>query len=562
VEEALGSACGNDLSQIGAGDFEVSFTITTTATNTGVLGQRRFCWNVPMWDVRVDAGGELLVETSDGGSGYSAVSSTIPVNDGLPHAVTVSRTTGLLAIRIDGVAAGSGTSMAAFGPLPALGLGAAVCDGIDGSDGSLTDVCIRGGGAKVTGPCLNNLSQFGQHDFRIAFTVQTTGTNMEVLGQRAVCSNQQMWDVRIGAAGTLLVETSDGGSAYSAISSTIPVNDGRPHAVLLSRGNAWISIQIDNVIAGGGDALAALGALPPLALGVGVCDGIDGTRAFDGSLTDVCIGGPPSCTDHVKNQDETDVDCGGKHCGPCAIGQACAFARDCGCTLSGQVCASAKPCSAGRCVAWCNDPDGDGYGDGNGCLGPDCDQTDPKWATDCWLRDLFGPRSGWPRTVQRPATLEIQDNRCVVNFRGSGCFAQNSPPCVNVTETRTTTLDVTMQADGTLRVAAPYQDMCTADYVGAVIDAQGRPTGEAVATSYPVPMPTTFWYYAPKDFDKCRADINGADYPVQNSATAGRAQDYILITQDCITELRDDTGGPGSGLLSDIRHYWTKVKLR
>src|SRR5262249_2998741 len=159
---------------------------------------------VPMWDVRLDANGALFVETSDGGSGYSGLTSTSPVNDGLPHAVAVSRTGGLLVIRIDGADAGSAASPAALGPLPALATGVDVCDGIDGPTplvGSLTGVCIRGGGAKATGPCLNNLSQFGQNDFQIGFTLQTTGTNMAVLSQRAGCWNQPMWDVRIGARG-------------------------------------------------------------------------------------------------------------------------------------------------------------------------------------------------------------------------------------------------------------------------------------------------------------------------------------------------------------------------
>lgn len=36
----------------------------------------------------------------------------------------------------------------------------------------------------------------------------------------------------------------------------------------------------------------------------------------------------PSCTDHVQNGDETDVDCGGS-CSPCAAGQHCKQASDC-----------------------------------------------------------------------------------------------------------------------------------------------------------------------------------------------------------------------------------------
>ena len=58
----------------------------------------------------------------------------------------------------------------------------------------------------------------------------------------------------------------------------------------------------------------------------------------------VCAAGvcaAPSCTDAVKNGDETDVDCGGSTCTPCAAGKACKGPSDCGSAV----------CSAGLCVA-------------------------------------------------------------------------------------------------------------------------------------------------------------------------------------------------------------------
>lgn len=54
----------------------------------------------------------------------------------------------------------------------------------------------------------------------------------------------------------------------------------------------------------------------------------------------------PSCTDGIKNQDETDVDCGGATCAGCAIGQACLAGPDCasqGCNYNG-VCAAGRSC--------------------------------------------------------------------------------------------------------------------------------------------------------------------------------------------------------------------------
>ncbi len=44
--------------------------------------------------------------------------------------------------------------------------------------------------------------------------------------------------------------------------------------------------------------------------------------------TQQCVA-QPTCSDGIKNQDETDVDCGGATCGACAAGKTCAVNRDC-----------------------------------------------------------------------------------------------------------------------------------------------------------------------------------------------------------------------------------------
>lgn len=46
-----------------------------------------------------------------------------------------------------------------------------------------------------------------------------------------------------------------------------------------------------------------------------------------------------SCSDGIKNQDETDVDCGGKLCAPCRAAQACVVDTDC----------EGAACNSGRC---------------------------------------------------------------------------------------------------------------------------------------------------------------------------------------------------------------------
>jgi uncharacterized repeat protein (TIGR01451 family) len=49
----------------------------------------------------------------------------------------------------------------------------------------------------------------------------------------------------------------------------------------------------------------------------------------------------PTCSDGIKNQTETDVDCGGTVCGTCANGKACLVAADC----------TSATCTAGVCSA-------------------------------------------------------------------------------------------------------------------------------------------------------------------------------------------------------------------
>lgn len=70
----------------------------------------------------------------------------------------------------------------------------------------------------------------------------------------------------------------------------------------------------------------------------------------DGSFSGITV----SCSDGVKNGNESDVDCGGSVCKPCDGGKACASATDCGM----GVCSSGVCCNEscdGACIA-CNLP--------------------------------------------------------------------------------------------------------------------------------------------------------------------------------------------------------------
>lgn len=84
----------------------------------------------------------------------------------------------------------------------------------------------------------------------------------------------------------------------------------------------------------------------------------------------VCSGNPlvcqaPSCMDNVKNQDETDVDCGGAVCNDCANGKLCLGAGDC---VSGVCSGNPQTCQ----VPTCSDSVKNGNETGVDCGGATC----------------------------------------------------------------------------------------------------------------------------------------------------------------------------------------------
>ena len=103
------------------------------------------------------------------------------------------------------------------------------------------------------------------------------------------------------------------------------------------------------------------GVCPPCA------DGKDCNAAAD-CQSDVCSGGvcqTPTCTDGVKNGTETDVDCGGASCPQCPVGEQCMVDYDC----------TAGVCVGGFCQApACNDGVLNGTETGVDCGGASCPQ--------------------------------------------------------------------------------------------------------------------------------------------------------------------------------------------
>jgi hypothetical protein len=109
-------------------------------------------------------------------------------------------------------------------------------------------------------------------------------------------------------------------------------------------------------------------ACPPCALGGHCHDGADcvsgacvGGRCAPGSKTcEPVVPSSPTCDDCVKDGLETDVDCGGDACPPCAAGKTCEVAANCrsgacvagtcGTGQKGSACMQEADCASDACA--------------------------------------------------------------------------------------------------------------------------------------------------------------------------------------------------------------------
>src|SRR5262249_54273423 len=128
--------CSQDLSNIGTGDFLITFALyTTNTTLTGVVNQRATCGRSMYWDIRTLPGSYIQIETDDG-THYAVAYAYGVLNNGGVHYIRASRVAGVLSISIDGAPpsadGGSVPSTTSFGALAPLKGGLNVCDGLDG----------------------------------------------------------------------------------------------------------------------------------------------------------------------------------------------------------------------------------------------------------------------------------------------------------------------------------------------------------------------------------------------------------------------------------------------
>jgi hypothetical protein len=151
TEAEAGPVCLTDLSNVGTGDFQIAFTLTTTAgsVDMALLNQRIGCdETTTWWDVSyipsTSTTGGLAVATDDGTHYVIAEQATgAPVDDGKPHHIVVARVGGQLGFSIDGVTAtGPIADPYSFDAMPPLRVGTDDCPGFEATVGTITEVCL------------------------------------------------------------------------------------------------------------------------------------------------------------------------------------------------------------------------------------------------------------------------------------------------------------------------------------------------------------------------------------------------------------------------------------
>ena len=142
--------------------------------------------------------------------------------------------------------------------------------------------------------CSGDLSDIGASDFSIAFELRTTQSGLAALiNQRAACSLGMFWDLRL-SSGELRFETDDGSHSTNFTSTGPEIDDGASHTIVVTRISGTAAITVDGNSYGSAGSQASFGALAPLATGTDVCEGDDGdgTAAFEGTISEVCVGTP------------------------------------------------------------------------------------------------------------------------------------------------------------------------------------------------------------------------------------------------------------------------------
>lgn len=197
----------------------------------------------------------------------------------------------------------------------------------------------------------------------------------------------------------------------------------------------------------------------------------------------LCLGGTcaePSCSDGLKNQDETDVDCGGSACGGCSMGGRCVEGSDCqsGVCLNGLC--SAPSCRDGvmnneETDVDCGGPNCPPCADGASCEEDDDCQNICTSNDQCQVCENGGTRkvSGNACGYQDRGTTEITQT-CSGNTwtdTSSTCQGVYFRSCAEIDDAQMTpsngtyTLDPDGPGSGSNNIA-PFQAYCQMTYDG------------------------------------------------------------------------------------------------
>ncbi len=136
--------CSQDLSNVGTGDFSISFKITTNAqVNSAIVSQRQICMHSNFWEVSLGGQAGIWVETDDQVH-YTLVVGPMVINDGAPHDVRICRKSGIIYVFADGALRSQASSLSNLATLPPLASKTTVCTsfGRKALVGTLENVCV------------------------------------------------------------------------------------------------------------------------------------------------------------------------------------------------------------------------------------------------------------------------------------------------------------------------------------------------------------------------------------------------------------------------------------